>query len=384
MTLPASAFPLRVSGSSILGHDGSPVRLAGVNWAGAYQDNRVPTGLDKLHRSKIIDRVAGWGMNHIRLPFAIGTFMNKDGSLFSGAVSTARVAANPDLRGLSPWQVYTQLADDITAAGLYCVLNKHLSYPGGCCADVDNNGLWYNDNWPSALFTDTWVMLAERFRDNPLTGYDLHNEPRPATIGGSVRTPTWGTGSGGSFPTDFRSLYQNTIGRLRAAEAGISHLVFCEGLSYAGDLRGWGANPVTGANIVASAHDYPWFHQHADKSPQTWAEYSAQNEARFGYLETQGKAPVWIGECGSNTDSSRAAFNHGWFPNFLRWARENDSHWCWWNLSSTEQTATQPATNKVLFQDGQREGFGLMAGQDLLGSQADALASLAPIIPSLP
>jgi hypothetical protein len=180
-------------------------------------------------------------------------------------------------------------------------------------------------------------------------------------------------------------VYQNTIGRIRSAVAAagsdIVHLAACEGLAYAGDLTGWGAHPVTGANIIASAHDYPWFHQHADKSPQTWAEYSAQNEAKFGYLETQGKAPVWIGECGSNTDASRQDFNHGWFPNFLRWAQENGSHWCWWTLDATEQQGTEPGTNIVRIKDGQGEGFGLLHGQDWRATQSDTLNFLSPVMP---
>jgi hypothetical protein len=386
MTLPASAFPLRVSGAKITRADnGQAVRLAGVNWGGAYQDNHVPSGLRERPRSEIYDWIAASGFNHVRFPFALGSFVTNAGNLVTAPADPARLAANPDLRGLSPWQVYTTMADEMTAAGLYVVLNKHLSYPGWCCSNADNNGLWYNDNWPSSTFTNTWVMIAQRFAGNPLVGFDLHNEPRPATIGGAVRNPAWGTGGGGSFPVDFRQMYQNTIGRIRSAVSGtgsgITHLVFCEGLSYAGDLTGWAVNPVTGANIVASAHDYPWFHRYADNSPQNWADYSAQNQRKFGYLETRGLAPVWIGECGSNTDASRADFNHGWFPNFRRWASENDSHWCWWTLNATEQKGTEPSTNKVKVSDGQSEGFGLLHGQDWRGEQSDVLSLLASVMP---
>lgn len=395
MTLPASAFPLRVSGAKILGHDGSPVRLAGVNWGGAYQDNKVPSGLRERPRDEIYDWIADKGFNHVRLPFATGTIVTSAGNPVTAPADPARLAANPDLQGLSPWGILQVMVSEMTlgraAAGrdpIYVVLNNHLSYPGWCCSSNDVNGLWYNDNWPSSTFTNMWAMVATRFAANPYVGFDLRNEPRPAVVGGVSRTPTWGTGGGGAFPTDFRQVYQNTIGRIRnavsAAGSGITHLAFCEGLSYAGDLTGWKANPVTGANIVASAHDYPWFHQHADKSPQSWAEYSAQNQARFGYLESQGIAPLWIGECGSNTSVSRQDFNHGWFPNFLRWATEHGSHWCWWTLNATEQQGTQPGTNKVQVEDGASEGFGLLHAQDWRGSQTDVLARLAQIMPALP
>lgn len=383
MTLPASAFPLKTSGSKILGNDGSIVRLAGVNWPGAHQDGRVPTGLDKRPASEIIDWIVRSGFNHVRLPFALGTFVNNDGSPRTGAADSSRLAANPDLQGMSPWGVYQEIVDDLTAAGLYVVLNKHLSFPGWCCSQADNNGLWYNDNWPSSTYTNTWLQVAARFADNPMTGFDLHNEPRPATIGGSLRTPTWGTNGGGSFPTDFRQMYQNTAGRIRAAEdGGITHLIFCEGLGYAADHSGWGANPVTGANIVASVHDYPWYHRHADGTPQTHDEYYAANDKNWGYLVSQGKVPVWVGECGQNTDADPDSFLAGWTGNFLAYLADLDEvGWCWWTLTGIESLGTEPSTNKVKVRDGQHEGYGLMSGQDLRGTQLDVLRQLAPIMP---
>jgi hypothetical protein len=130
MVLPASAFPLSVSGSSILGADGNPVRLAGVNWGGAQQDELLPYGLDKLPRSQIIDWILGWGFNHVRFPYADGTFVNNNGTLKTGLAKASRLAANPDLQGLTPWGVYQQLVDDMTAAGLYVIPNQHLLYQG--------------------------------------------------------------------------------------------------------------------------------------------------------------------------------------------------------------------------------------------------------------
>jgi endoglucanase len=374
MTLPASAFPLSVSGARLLGADGSPVSLGlGVNWGGAQQDELLPYGLDKLPRSQIIGRLLSWGMSHVRFPFALGTFVSNDGVLKGPAGKASRLTANPDLQGLTPWEVYCQLADDMTAAGLYVILNQHLLYPGWCCSQADCNGLWYNDNWPSSTFTNTWLLVADQFAGNPLVGYDLHNEPRPATIGGKLLTPSWGDGNAA---TDFRQLYQNTISRLRAVEGGISHLMFCEGLAYAGDLSKAGAHPVTGANIVYEAHDYPWYH-----TGQTQAQYNAANDAGWGYLAAGGKAPVWIGEFGANTDVSTAAQDSGWLEWFLAYyASRPLAGACWWELSATDVLGTEPTTNVVKAQPGAREGFGLMSGQDWAGSQADILAQLAPVL----
>lgn len=685
----ALSGPLSVSGAQILDAAGTPVRLAGVNWGGAQQDECVPYGLDKLNRHDIIARIAGWGLNHVRIPFALGTIVTNSGALKTAPAKASRLAANPDMQGLTPWQVYAQLVDDMTAAGLYVIPNQHLLYPGwpvplgvqiltrsgwkswhevepgidqtlglsddgtlrwtpvlqvrtraqqpvvrfgqkngwstvttedhrwltqsradngtwrpevkamstkqawsgnnrlvlaapaeggksectpdearvlawilsdgtigvysgelqawiyqsdakfgaevrdlilrenagtgtsyatnsqhgqcrryrirttyirrlllktgidlldptpfllrlsrearaawletwvqaegdergriaqnpgplldaiclaiyleghrprissngprckkvtaraptvaghahvriyepmpgltdvwcpttelgswtardengnifltgNCCADTDANGFWFNDNWPSATFTNAWVTVAQQFAGNPLVGYDLHNEPRPATIGGSVRTPTWGSGGNGGFPTDFRAMYQNTIGRIRSVHPGA--LCFCEGLNYAGDLTGWAAHPVTGSNVVASLHDYSWFHP----AGQTQASYDAQMDAAGGYLVTGGTAPLWIGEFGANTDVPLAAMRSGWLPQFISYAARRGLHWCWWELSATAVLGTEPATNTVKMQAGQREAFSLMAGQDWAGTQTDLLAMLAPVIP---
>ena len=391
MPLPAAAFPLRTSGARILAADGEPVTLGlGVNWGGAHQDEAVPYGLDVLDRAEIISRIADeWGMTHVRFPFSVGGFVTPAGKLLTAAAPAGRLDANPDLKGMTAWQVYQRLVADMTtgraAAGknpLYVVLNQHLLHPGWCCSTADGNGLWYNANWPAGAFTACWKIIATALAANPHVGYDIHNEPRDTTISGTTRHPTWGDGN----PlTDFRHMYSDMAGTIRAIDHDA--LIICEGLSYASDLTAAGAHPVTapglphgGPGIVYSAHDYPWFHQHADKTPQTRAEYFAVNDKKWGYLATQGKAPVWVGEFGSNTDAADAAFNSGWFPDFMAYYAERPlAGACWWELSATGVLGTEPSTNAVKVRAGQREGFGLMAGQDGRGSQTATLARLAPI-----
>lgn len=374
--IPAAAFPLATSGANIVGADSVNYRLAGVNWEGAQQDNRVAGGLDKLNRADIIARIVGWGMNHVRFPFSTGMINNKDGTPFTGLVDPARVAANPDLVGMTPWQAYQQIVTDMTAAGLYVVLNKHMNYPGWCCSDVDVNGFWYNDNWPASTFTNTWIQVATAFANNPMVGFDLHNEPRKATIGGVALNPSWGDGNSA---TDFRQMYQNTIGRIRDAVTGtgstIKHLAFCEGLAYAGDLTGWGAHPVTGTNIVASMHDYAWYHP----DPQTQSAYFTQMDSNGGYLPQGGTVPLWIGEFGQNMDK-RAPMTSGWMANFFAYARARTISWCWWSLSAQAVKGTEPGTNVVKVLDGSREGFGLMCGQDWKGSNSEMIALLQGIM----
>ena len=70
-----------------------------------------------------------------------------------GAVPDRYLAANPDLRGSTPMQVYDACAAALTGAGLIVIPNRHMLFGGWCCAAEDNNGLWHNDDWPAAKFT---------------------------------------------------------------------------------------------------------------------------------------------------------------------------------------------------------------------------------------
>jgi endoglucanase len=386
MILTADQFPLTTSAAQILDAHGTPVRLCGVNWGGAQQDEGVPYSLNITSRHTLADRIAGWGMNSARIPFAVGGIMNAAGTVKTAKAPAARVAAQPDaavLAGMTPWEVTAQLVDDLTAgrvaAGkppMYCILNQHLLYPGWCCDTADNNGLHYNDNWPASTFFACWQFVARRFADNPYVGYDLHNEWRAATIGGKTVTPTWGTGDP---KTDARLCYQQAIDKIRAIDPGC--LCFCEGLSFAGDLTGWGGARVGRGNTVASLHDYSWFHS---PLPATQAAYDAAMDAKGGYLVTQDTAPLWIGEFGASTDVPDAALTSGWLPMFISWAARRGVSTCWWELGATGVLGTQPATNTVKMRPGQREAFSPLAGQDWGGTQTLLLDMLAPLLEPLP
>lgn len=365
--------PLSTSGAQILDVNGHPVRLAGVNWGGASQDNLVPAGLDKLHRDAISERVAAWGFNHVRFPFAVGTFMSKTGGLLTGPVPVpVSLAANPDLAGMSPWQVYQACVTSLTAAGLAVIPNQHLLFPGWCCSQADGNGLWYNGSWPASTFAACWQLVANAFASNPLViGYDLHNEPRPATVNGTLLTPSWGDGN---TATDMRGIYATIISQMD--QAGPGKLWFCEGLSYAADLSQAGAHPVGVAGTVYSLHDYSWYHP----SGQSLTAYYDQMDAAGGYIPLSGQAPLWIGEFGENTDVARNALDTGWFANFLSYAAARTLHWCWWELSAQLVKGTEPVTNVLKASDGTRESYGLMSGQDWLGDQSEVLALLRAIM----
>ncbi len=354
------ATPLSTSGRFIVDAHGRPVRLAGVNWYGAHEDDGVAPGLDRTHRSRLAKTIALHGFNSVRLPFSL--WMTQQ----TKPVPDEYLAANPDLSGSTPMQVYDACVEALTGAGLIVIPNCHTLDPGWCCSEADGNGLWYNDRWPAAKFFAAWQDIAARYASNPLVaGMDIMNEPRRARVGWRVRTPTWGTGD----KTDVAAMY-TTVGNL-IHEINPHPLIICEGTSFAADLTGVARHPVRlehPGKVVYSMHDYSWFHP----GGQSRSAYFDQMKKAGGYILGDQSAPLWIGEFGNDT-RSLANFGLGpspqggqgdsgvWWNNIEAWLTEHDVDWCWWALNPTQPKGTIPVTNQHRSNWGDPEGYGLLA-----------------------
>jgi endoglucanase len=339
--------PLSAQGRYIVDAHGRRVRLAGVNWYGAHEDLGVVPGLDRTDRRALARRIASHGFNSVRLPFSL--WMTEQ----TAPVPAEYLAANPDLAGAAPMQVYDACVEALTEAGLIVIPNCHTLDPGWCCSGDDGNGLWYGDRWPAERFFAAWQGLAARYASNPLVAaMDIMNEPRRTRVGWRVLTPTWG-----SRPrTDIAAMY-TAVGNL-IHQVSPHVLIICEGLEYAADLTGVASHPVRlerPGKVVYSLHDYPWFHP----GDQPRAAYLEQMERTGGYLLTQQVAPVWIGEFGSAT-RSLAAFSGVWWNNFEAWVTDHDVDWCWWALNPTQPKGTVPVTGRHRSNWGDPEPWGLL------------------------
>jgi endoglucanase len=341
------ATPLSTSGRFIVDAHGKRVRLAGVNWYGASEDLGVPVGLDSIQRNTLAQLIIGSGFNCVRFPFSV--WMTEQ----TAAVPDQYLAANPDLQGATPMHVYDACIEALTGAGLIVIPNCHLLDFGWCCSTEDDNGLWFNDRWPVAKFTATWQEIVRRYASNPLVAaMDVKNEPRPATVGGHVLTPTWGPGD----QTDFGIMY-TTIGDA-IHELNPHLLIICEGLGYATDLSGVASHPVKLAQpnkVVYSMHDYSWFHPQG----QSQAAYAEQMNKAGGYILSEKIAPLWIGEFG-DTCSSLSDQGGGWWANIQAWLADADVDWCWWALNPTHGQGSDPGTGTVKYTWGQTEPYGLL------------------------
>jgi endoglucanase len=352
------ATPLSTSGRFIVDANGTRVRLAGVNWYGAHEDDGVPPGLDRVHRSTLAKTIAMHGFNSVRLPFSL--WMTEQ----AFTVPDEYLAANRDLYGSTPMQVYDACVRALTDAGLIVIPNCHMLDSGWCCSEGDGNGLWYSDRWSAREFIAAWQDIAARYAHNPLVaGMDIMNEPRRARVGWRVLTPTWGT----RHKTDVAAMY-SAVGNL-IHEIDPDPLIICEGLSFAADLTGVARHPVRleqPGKVVYSMHDYSWFHPRG----QSRSAYFDQMKKAGGYILGEQIAPLWIGEFGNDTrllaNFGLAPSPHGsdsgvWWNNVEAWLTEHDADWCWWALNPTQPKGTIPVSNQHRSNWGDPESYGLLA-----------------------
>ena len=343
----AIATPLSTSGRFIVDAHGRRVRLAGVNWYGASEDLGVPAGLDRANRNTLAGLIAAQGFNSVRFPFSLWMLGQ------TTPVPQQYLAANPDLAGSTPIEVYDACVKALTGQGLIVIPNCHLLDFGWCCNTDDSNGLWFNDRWPAAKFTAAWQNITKRYAANPLVAaMDIKNEPRSAKVGGHVLQPAWGTGG----QTDFAAMY-TTVGNL-IHQINPRPLIICEGLNYATDLTGVASHPVrlSEANkVVYSMHDYSW----SGHQGQNQAAYNAQMTKNGGYLLADKTAPVWIGEFG-HVAGTLPPQTAGWWNYIMAWLKAEDLDWCWWALNPTHGQSSSPGTSQVLNQQGAAESFGLL------------------------
>jgi len=345
----AVATPLSTTGRFIVDAHAKRVRLAGVNWYGASEDLGVPVGLDHTDRRALARLIAAQGFNCVRLPFSV--WMTEQ----AAPVPDQYLAANRDLHGSTPIQVYDACVRALTEEGLIVIPNCHLLDFGWCCSNNDTNGLWFNDRWTIEQFTAAWQDITRRYASNNLVAaMDIKNEPRQATVGGKLLNPTWGPGG----QTDFAAMY-TTVGNL-IHEIDPHPLIICEGLGYASNLTGVASHPVglkQANKVVYSMHDYSWFHPQG----QSQAAYIAQMNKNGGYVLGEKVAPLWIGEFGDTASLlSSPTGGGGWWANIQAWLTEADVDWCWWALNPTHGKGSSPGTSKVLQNWGAPEPYGLL------------------------
>ncbi|MFZ6761837.1 glycoside hydrolase family 5 protein [Pseudoroseomonas sp. WGS1072] len=316
-------------GNEILDADGHAVRIAAVNWYGLETRNASPDGLFQRNWMDMMDQMKSLGFNTIRLPYSSELL---EGGLAPVGIDYGR---NPDLQGLSGVQFIDKIVDYAGQIGLRIILDRHRGPAGD---GPNGGGLWYDGRYSEQDWIDDWQMLAARYKGNAtVIGADLHNEPHAGA--------SWAAWSAAAE-------------RAGAAIQAVNPdwLILVEGVEiHNGDWYWWGGNlqgaatdpvvlPVAN-KLVYSPHDYPnsvygqpWFND-----PNFPGNLHEVFQKQWGYLSSQGIAPILLGEFGSKLEGDSKDW--AWLDVLIR-ALNGDANgdgvtdpgapaaglsWAWWS-----------------------------------------------------
>ena len=296
---------------------GREVRLTGVNWFGLETSNFAPHGLWARNWGEMLDQIAASGFNSLRLPFSNQLFER------DSRPNSIDLSKNPDLDGLNGLQLLDRIIGGAASRGLRVVLDRHRP-----AADAQSE-LWYTDRVPEARWIQDWVMLAQRYRDQPaVAGADLHNEPHGAA--------SWGDGD---QRTDWRLAAERAGNAILAANP--DWLIIVEGIERQGSDGYWWGGNLAGARsapvrlsrpgkLVYSAHDYgpgvysqPWFKasDFPHNLPAVWRQH-------WAYLVLERIAPVLVGEFGGRSVGSDPEGT--WQRALVAYLKESAASYAYW------------------------------------------------------
>ena len=353
------------NGNQIVDSNGETVRVAGVNWYGFETTDYIVHGLWAQDYKTVLNTIKSLGYNVIRIPFS--NQMVESNPVPTNYTSYANgQPANTALVGQTALADLDTIVAYAGSIGLRVILDNHRSEAGN---SNEANGLWYTSAYPQSNWIADWQTMATRysaskftFNGNPtVIGMDLRNEPHLIANGYSGACWTGDTETNGSYtgcPASLTS--QNWPVAAEAAGNAIlainpKLLIFVEGNDcydgtcgwQGGNLMGVASNPVVlkVANQLAySAHDYgpnlyqqPWFNSSTTQSSlyAIWNKY-------WGYISSDGTAPVWLGEFGTDNNASdienAAPGSQGqWFESLIAYLQANPSiDWTYWALNGED------------------------------------------------
>jgi endoglucanase len=354
------------SGNRIVDSNGDEVRIAGVNWYGFETTDYLAHGLWAQDYKTILNTIKSLGFNVIRIPFS-NQMVESDPVPSNYTTYANGEPANTALVGQTALADLDTIVAYAGSIGLRVILDNHRSEAGN---SNEANGLWYTSAYPQSNWIADWQALAARysaskftFNGNPtVIGMDLRNEPHLIANGAySGACWTGDTETNGSYsgcPASLTS--QNWPVAAEAAGNAIlainpKLLIFVEGNDcydgtcgwQGGNLRGVSSNPVVLKDpdqLVYSAHDYgpnlyaqPWFN-----SSTTEASLDAIWNKFWGYVSSDGTAPVWLGEFGTDNNASdienTAAGSQGqWFESLISYLQANPAiGWTYWALNGED------------------------------------------------
>jgi endoglucanase len=296
----------------------------------------VAGGLDHAPLAAIVEQIRRIGVNSVRLPWANET-LERDPLVPDYAVS-----ANPQFKGKHAMEVMDAVIAELARAHIMVILDNHVSRADWCCSESDDNGLWYNMEYPEASWLADWQVIAKRYRDQRwVVGADLRNELRNGA--------TWG----GTDPKhDWHAAAERGGKAVLAANQRL--LVIVESPEYSTNFIGFDKLPVELPvlhRLVYSPHAY----FAGKQTPSSFEELKQVYEARATFLlHIEPGVPLWVGEFGA-CQTLECGAEADWIRQFVRLLRENPQiSWSYWPLNGTQSSGAGRKYDTV-------ESFGLLS-----------------------
>ncbi|WP_084724628.1 glycoside hydrolase family 5 protein [Streptacidiphilus melanogenes] len=356
--------PLSTRGRYVVDANGNRFKLKAGNWDGAQghylgsgdaadpANNEhgevsydIPLGLDRAPIAQILADYHSLGLNAIRLPFADALIHD------TSTVPDAAVAANPQLRGDTPLQVYDAVVAALTADGFAVILNNHTTGYRWCCG-LDGNERW-NSGQTTAQWEADWLFMVNRYRANKrVVGADLRNEVRRDTLD----DPNWGWYD----DHDEYAAFEDAGNKILQADPDM--LVIMEGINWYGiplnglphgrpmltPVANLSNTLIDSGKLVYSAHFYAYTGpansgatsglgvtsdpRYEDMTPDQLAQV-VNSEALFVTQSGQHfTAPVWVSEFGAAGRGSTDTKEQAWFDGFTNILEQNDTDFAVWPL----------------------------------------------------
>ncbi len=321
-------LPLSTSGAKIVDAKGDRVLLQGVNWFGMETETHAPHGLWKRDYKEMLAQIKNLGYNLIRLPYSVEALrsLSVSGIDFS-------IGSNRELEGKTPIGIMDAIVEEAQRQGLLILLDSHR---------LNNKRipqLWYGDGYTEADWINTWLQLAQRYKNQPnIIGADLKNEPHGKA--------SWGTDD---LATDWR------LAAERAGNAILNinpnWLIVVEGVEnnvpgqyltihwQGGNLEGVLKYPVrlsVANKLVYSPHEYgPSVYKQPYFDDQNFPRNLIDRwQIGFHYIASQQKAPILVGEFGGRLNDKKEVI---WMREFVKYIHEKNLSFAFWSWNPNSE-----------------------------------------------
>jgi hypothetical protein len=311
--------PLHTAGNRIIDGNGNPIRLRGFVRVGMQTGPVAPTvTVDDISHAK------QWGANVIRLPLGSQLWLDP-------SYGTCHTDPN-----------YVSKVDNavniITGMGMYVLLDLHWNTVAPCGPAKP---------WPMADEGNSeafWSQVAARYKNNPLVGFDLYNEPH------NISDQVWRYGGTVNWKSNKDNVHYQAAGMQQMYAAvrntGAQNLVFMTGSVWGNDFPS--TAPVPGNNIVYSVHSYTCPGSPPPKCTTSTTPYDGSTYLK-NWVDPGQHYPVFVGEFGwPSPGSSRYiqslisyAEDQGWGWVLFTWGNNTKSRFSL--IAEGYGTAYEPA-----------------------------------------